>query len=233
MHPAESGASPEVIVVGMSSKAHMPSKPEGAARVTGDCCDGVGEAASLVDVRRYERVEQDVLCPVCGALPRHRILAWRLSRSPELVQGKRVLYFAPEESMVRWMRRHGVAFTTADLCQPADLKLDMQSTGLDAESWDVVVCNHVLEHVGDWQAALAELRRILAPGGPMQAHAVGVVDTFCRNRKQCGARLSSVPANPTTLLENPAKETTLRAILAKAPGPQPHCCRFRQAQPVG
>ena len=123
------------------------------------------EMPGVVDVGRYERVRQDVLCPVCGALPRHRILAWHLGQRPELMRGGRVLYFAPEPSMERWMRRRGVAYTTADLYAPADLRLDIQDTGLEAGSWDVVVCNHVLEHVGDWRRALAELRRVLAPGG--------------------------------------------------------------------
>jgi SAM-dependent methyltransferase len=119
----------------------------------------------VYDRRRYERTPQDVLCPVCGALPRHRILASYLSRHPELMRGRRVLYFAPEQSMVRWMRRYGIDCTTADLFASADLALDIQDTGLDDASWDVVVCNHVLEHVDDWRRALAEVRRVLSAGG--------------------------------------------------------------------
>ena len=76
-----------------------------------------------------------------------------------------MLYFSMESSMMRWLRGHGVAVTTADLFDEADLRLNIQDTGLDAGSYDVVVCNHVLEHVIDWRRALAEVRRVLAPGG--------------------------------------------------------------------
>ncbi|MDO4798368.1 MAG: oligosaccharide flippase family protein [Coriobacteriales bacterium] len=123
------------------------------------------EQPQRFDRRRYEHMRQDVLCPVCGALPRHRILAWYLSQHPELVRGRRVLYFAPEASMAWWLRRHGVGFVTADLYAPADLRVDIQDTEMGAGSWDVVVCNHVLEHVDDWRRALAEVRRVLASGG--------------------------------------------------------------------
>ena len=44
---------------------------------------------------------------------------------------------------MRWLRRHGIAATTADLFAKADLQLDIQDTELDAGSYDVVVCNHV------------------------------------------------------------------------------------------
>ena len=47
----------------------------------------------------------------------------------------------------------------------ADLKLDIQDTKLPDESYDVVVCNHVLEHVDDFRKALKEMYRILRPGG--------------------------------------------------------------------
>ena len=56
---------------------------------------------------------------------------------------------------------------TADLYSDADLKLDIQATGLADESFDVIVCNHVLEHVDDFRIALKELHRLLCPGGSL------------------------------------------------------------------
>lgn len=116
---------------------------------------------------RYAHTRQDVLCPVCRSLPRHRILALWCEGYVGLLRTADILYFAPEDAMMRWMRRNGVACTTADLYAKADLQLDIQATGLTDGSWDMVFCNHVLEHVDDFRAALAEVRRILRPGGSL------------------------------------------------------------------
>ena len=116
---------------------------------------------------RYFNTRQDVLCPVCNALPRHRILAsWCETQIPFLKSSK-ILYFAPEYSMTRWLKKHGVKYTTADLFAETDLKLDIQDTKLPDESYDVVVCNHVLEHVDDFRKALRELYRIIRKGGKL------------------------------------------------------------------
>ena len=67
--------------------------------------------------------------------------------------------------MMLWMKRNYISCTTADLYAFADLKLDIQDTRLSDESWDVVICNHVLEHVEDFRKALKELHRIIKPHG--------------------------------------------------------------------
>lgn len=112
---------------------------------------------------RYASARQDVLCPNCSSLARHRILALWCDAHRDLLRSARILYFAPERGMVLWMRRNGVACATADIGGDVDLRLDIQATGQPDESYDVVVCNHVLEHVGDFRVALRELRRILRP----------------------------------------------------------------------
>lgn len=117
------------------------------------------------NVSRYQKTKQDVLCPVCKSLPRHRILASWCNKYTELFKRSKVLYFAPEYSMALWMKRNGITCTTADLYARADLKLDIQSTGLPEASYDIVIANHVLEHVDDFRAALKEMYRILIPGG--------------------------------------------------------------------
>lgn len=120
---------------------------------------------ALYDSARYENTRQDVLCPACKSLPRHRILAVWCERHKEFLRKSEILYFAPEYSMKLWMKRNGVSCLTADLYQDADIKLDIQATELPDESYDVIVCNHVLEHVDDFWAALQEVRRILRRGG--------------------------------------------------------------------
>ena len=67
--------------------------------------------------------------------------------------------------MMLWMKRNRVKCTTADLFQKADLTLDIQKTGLLDESNDLIIANHVLEHVDDFREALQEIHRILRPDG--------------------------------------------------------------------
>ena len=125
---------------------------------------------------RYKHTRQDVLCPSCMSLPRHRILASWFEKHKVLLRNKKILYFAPEYSMLLWMKRNGINVATADLFNEADLKIDIQDTGLKSESYDVVICNHVLEHVDDFRIALSEVRRVLRSGGfficsfPMDPH---------------------------------------------------------------
>lgn len=120
---------------------------------------------SRFNPKRYEHAQQDVLCPVCKSLPRHRILALWCEEHKHFLRKSEILYFAPEYSMTLWMKRNCVSCVTADLYQDADLKIDIQSTGLRDESYDVIICNHVLEHVDDYIVALAEIFRILKKGG--------------------------------------------------------------------
>ena len=78
--------------------------------------------------------------------------------------------------MMIWMKRNGVKCTTADMLHKADLTLDIQKTGLADASYDLIIANHVLEHVNDFRKALKEIHRILRPGGlficsfPMDPH---------------------------------------------------------------
>ena len=148
--------------------------PKGSIRCWCPCCgtrlhawkEGqFAQRADLYDVRRYASTPQDVVCPVCGSIPRHRIIVWYLGEHPELLDGMDVLHFAPERGILNWLRRHGVRLTTADLYHEADLRLDLQNLDLPDESYDVVICNHVLEHVPDYGRALGELWRVLRPDG--------------------------------------------------------------------
>jgi SAM-dependent methyltransferase len=57
-------------------------------------------------------------------------------------------------------------YITADLESPlADVKLDVQAMPFGEQEFDVVICNHVLEHVPDDRKAIGEVFRVLKPGG--------------------------------------------------------------------
>ena len=118
------------------------------------------------DPATFSGSRQDVICDCCRSAPRHRIIAsWAEDNAGQLKESK-ILYFAPELSMMIWFKRHKIRVVTADLYdRRADKKLDITSTGLPSGSEDVVFCNHVLEHVSDYSVALSELNRIIRKGG--------------------------------------------------------------------
>jgi SAM-dependent methyltransferase len=68
--------------------------------------------------------------------------------------------------MTLWLNRNGIACTTADLERTdTDMKIDIENTGIPEASYDVIIANHVLEHVDDFHKALKEMYRILRPKG--------------------------------------------------------------------
>ena len=120
---------------------------------------------TVFDVRRYRDAPQKVICPACGSLPRHRIIASWCELNKGLLKKSRILIFAPEKCIVFYMHENDIPFITADLFRRADLRLDIQDTGLPEGSFDIIFCNHVLEHVNDLDSALNELYRIVSSGG--------------------------------------------------------------------
>jgi len=119
----------------------------------------------MYNTERYRGIDQRVICPICQALPRHRILVSWFNNNIEKLIGQKILYFAPETSVMMWLSSHNISCTTADLYNIADLTLNIEETGLADEAYDIIVCNHVLEHVSDYKKALKELYRITKSDG--------------------------------------------------------------------
>jgi predicted SAM-dependent methyltransferase len=118
----------------------------------------------------YVTSREDALCPHCLALERHRMIWLWLSECSDLSERRpRLLHIAPEVSLMRHFKRlyRGTKnYITADLESPlADMHFDVQHIPLAERSIDVVICNHLLEHVVNDRLALKELHRILKPGG--------------------------------------------------------------------
>ena len=119
----------------------------------------------------YVQSRANALCPKCLALERHRLLRRYLTRETDLLTSfPRTLHIAPEVCIMRHLKPHFKGhpgqYVTADLESPlADLHFDVQQIPLADDSVDVILCNHLLEHVADDRRALHELYRILKPGG--------------------------------------------------------------------
>lgn len=110
-------------------------------------------------------------CPRCGSQQRHRHLWLWLERETRLLSGAAldVLHVAPEPGIEARLRAAAppLRYRTAEFGPEhgTDLVLDLQALALPEDCLDVVLCNHVLEHIPDDDAALRELRRVLRPGG--------------------------------------------------------------------
>lgn len=130
-----------------------------------DSLPAVAIEADIVgsDVENFE-------CPVCGCHDRERHLFLYLQASGVLPQlkGSSILHFAPEAHLQRIIMAAGPAhYERADLFpqKPDVQKLDLTAIDRADRSFDFVIANHVLEHVGDDVRALREIRRVLRPGG--------------------------------------------------------------------
>lgn len=103
-------------------------------------------------------------CPNCGSLERHRLLKMWFDKEHESIIGTRILHFAPEPAVSKFVRPLTEKYTTADIKPGYDLQLNIEKIDLPDESYDLIVCSHVLEHVDD-RAALKEMRRVLKENG--------------------------------------------------------------------
>jgi predicted SAM-dependent methyltransferase len=116
----------------------------------------------------YGTQRQNVLSPSTLSLERHRLLWLYLKNETNFFSAKlKVLHFAPEQCFLnRFRAMDNLDYTTTDLNSPiADVKADICHLPFEDDSYDVILCNHVLEHILDDEKAMKELYRVLKPGG--------------------------------------------------------------------
>lgn len=110
----------------------------------------------------------NALCPKCLALERHRLIWLYLKRKTDFfTKEARMLHVAPELCfMSRFDALENLEYITGDIESPlAKVKMDIHEIPFEDNYFDIIFCNHVLEHVDDDKKALSEMRRVLKPGG--------------------------------------------------------------------
>jgi SAM-dependent methyltransferase len=113
-------------------------------------------------------------CPHCGCNDRERHLWLYMAAAglPRALAGARLLHFAPERGLEALIARCGPAeYLRGDLLptRPDLIRMDVQALPFEDGRFDLIISNHVLEHVADPDRALRELRRCLRDGGVLIA----------------------------------------------------------------
>ena len=120
---------------------------------------------------------ENIKCHRCGSLERHRALWLFLERKQWLAEGEsrlKLLHVAPERSFFNHFRNHqGIAYYPCDLDpgfyaargMKGLIEVDITDIPFDDNTFDIILCNHVLEHIPDDRKAMSELYRVLKPGG--------------------------------------------------------------------
>lgn len=116
----------------------------------------------------YGKQRNNVLAPGTLSLERHRLLWLYLKNETDFFHAPyKLLHFAPEQAFYKRFREmKNLDYTTTDLLSPlADVKADICNLPFADNSYDVILCNHVLEHIPDDAKAMQELYRVMKPGG--------------------------------------------------------------------
>ncbi|NNG27104.1 MAG: methyltransferase domain-containing protein [Ignavibacteriaceae bacterium] len=109
----------------------------------------------------------DKLCPFCGSSSRNRRL-WNILKSEYLRSNIRVLHFSPSRSLKRFLSKDpSLNYITSDFMGEfeADKHYNITNINESDNSFDLIICYHILEHIEDDRAGMNELYRVLKPGG--------------------------------------------------------------------
>jgi SAM-dependent methyltransferase len=142
----------------MKYRTTVLGKLGGVVERTCPLCGTKGRFRAFGHPPRY-----DAECPGCTSLERHRLLHLAMESEGALWPEAEVLHFAPELAIRSYIKSRVARYVTADLeADRGDIALNLENIALPDGSFDIVIANHVLEHVND-KASLSELHRILRP----------------------------------------------------------------------
>ena len=122
---------------------------------------------SFIHLSNSIRLTLNSECPKCHSRSRHRGLFFLYKEILNEKRSKRILHFAPEVYLVKILKSNQQhEYHTADLfMENVSFKEDLQKLSFKDNSYDIVLNNHVLEHIFDDRKAIKEIQRILKPKG--------------------------------------------------------------------
>ena len=116
----------------------------------------------------YINQRSNALSPGTLSLERHRLLWLYLKNETNFFNSKiKILHIAPEQAFFKFLKSlNNKNYITFDLNSPlADVKGDICKMPFDDNFFDLILCNHVLEHIDDDKKAMQELFRVLNKNG--------------------------------------------------------------------
>ena len=118
----------------------------------------------------YSKQRKNALSPSTLSLERHRLMWLFLKNETSFFTSSKkikTLHIAPEQCFLKiFKKQKNLDYVTSDLESPiADVKADICNLPFKDDSFDVVFCNHVLEHIPGDKKAMQELFRVLKKGG--------------------------------------------------------------------
>ncbi|MCD8038177.1 MAG: class I SAM-dependent methyltransferase [Lachnospiraceae bacterium] len=108
------------------------------------------------------------VCPICGSIDRTRYVYHFLKEYTDIFKNTcSVLHFAPEECLTKKLKENkACSCISADIeLGRADAVADITNLQFANDTFDYIICNHVLEHIVDLPKALSELKRVLKKNG--------------------------------------------------------------------
>ena len=111
---------------------------------------------------------ENAIAPDSLSLERHRLMWLFLKNKTNFfTDNLKFLHIAPEYCFIKIFKgMKNLDYLTADLISPwADVKMDVHDIPFEENTFDVVICNHVLEHVDDADKVMKEFYRVMKPGG--------------------------------------------------------------------
>ena len=118
-------------------------------------------AFETIDVNHF-------FCPQCYSMDRERLYAWYFKKNIFLTKDQSLLDFAPSNGLRKWLKlNYDCKYVSADLfMDDVDVKTDIQNMNVFSdETFDFIICSHVMEHVPNDQQAMNEIFRVLKKNG--------------------------------------------------------------------